>query len=168
MSNLIMVSCNVYELFDVLRSSVAQSLLSIPNNIYNEVSEALKKGLATEVVKRYMLALNIDTALKELQNFIDVNRFAEFLTWLEQNYGIYGLRGFPRGDYLRIAVASCRYIFLASGFPRFARVFTASLRGLSGLNITLEPLIRFKPLARILGATTGGCRTLINAASQGF
>jgi hypothetical protein len=41
-----------------------------------------------------MLALNIDTALKELQNFIDVNRFAEFLTWLEQNYGIYGLRGF--------------------------------------------------------------------------
>jgi hypothetical protein len=94
MSNLIMVSCNVYELFDVLRSSVAQSLLSIPNNIYNEVSEALKKGLATEVIKRYMLALNIDTALKELQNFIDVNRFAEFLTWLEQNYGIYGLRGF--------------------------------------------------------------------------
>jgi len=90
----------MYELFDVLRSSVAQSLLSIPNNIYNEVSEALKKGLATEVVKRYMLALNIDTALKELQNFIDVNRFAEFLTWLEQNYGIYGLRGFPRGDYL--------------------------------------------------------------------
>jgi hypothetical protein len=56
--------------------------------------EAYWDLVATEVVKRYMLALNIDTALKELQNFIDVNRFAEFLTWLEQNYGIYGLRGF--------------------------------------------------------------------------
>ena len=32
--------------------------------------------------------------------------------------------------------------FSASGFPRLARVFTASLRGLSGLHITQKPLIR--------------------------
>ena len=51
-------------------------------------------------------------------------------------------------------VVSC--VFLALGFPRFARVFIASLRGLSGLHTTQEPLIRFNPLTRILGASTWG------------
>jgi hypothetical protein len=42
---------------------------------------------------------------------------------------------------LWIAVDIFEYVVLASGFPRLARVFTASLPGLSGLHVTLEPLI---------------------------
>jgi hypothetical protein len=49
--------------------------------------------------------------------------------------------GFPRGNYLWIAVVIFKYFF-ASGFPRLARVFIASLPGLSGLHITQKPLIR--------------------------
>jgi len=64
------------------------------------------------------------------------------------------LIGFPRGNYLWIAVVIFKYFFV-SGFPRLARVFTASLRGLSGLHVTLEPLIRCRPLnARFHDATT--------------
>jgi amidase len=64
------------------------------------------------------------------------------------------VKGFPRGDYLRVAVNICKY-FLASGFPALGRVFIPSSAGLSGLHVTLEPLIRFKPLkARFHEATT--------------
>ena len=63
--------------------------------------------------------------------------------------------GFPRGNYLRIAVVSCRYIFLASGFPALGRVLIPSSAELSGLNITHKPLICINPLARISGATQG-------------
>ena len=63
-------------------------------------------------------------------------------------------RGFPRGNYLWVAVVVFKCFFV-SGFPRLARVFTASLRGLSGLYLTQKPLIRFKPLnARFHEATT--------------
>ena len=54
--------------------------------------------------------------------------------------------GFPRGNHLWIAVVSCGYIFLASGFSALGWVFISSSAGLSGLNITLEPLICFSPL----------------------
>jgi hypothetical protein len=51
--------------------------------------------------------------------------------------------GFPRGDYLWIAVVIFK-IFFVSGFPRLARGFTASLRGLLGLHVTQKPLIRIE------------------------
>jgi len=51
------------------------------------------------------------------------------------------LGGFPRGNQLRIAVNSCEYFVLASGFPGSVRVFIASLPGLSGLHLTPKPLI---------------------------
>jgi len=54
---------------------------------------------------------------------------------------------------LWIAVVIFRYFFV-SGFPRLARVFTASLRGLSGLHVTQKPLIRFKPLSAIFHEAT--------------
>ena len=53
----------------------------------------LRNSLA-EIVKRYTLADDVDTTLKELQSFVDLNRFAMFLAWLEQHYGTYGLKGF--------------------------------------------------------------------------
>jgi len=46
-----------------------------------------------EVVKRYALADDIDTALKELQSFVDPSKFVVFLSWLEQHYSVYGLKG---------------------------------------------------------------------------
>jgi hypothetical protein len=60
--------------------------------------------------------------------------------------------GFPRGNHLRIAVISCEYFVFASGFPALGRVLIPSFAGLSGLNLTREPLIRFnffKPLNAI-------------------
>jgi len=68
-------------------------LIDIPNNIYNEVGKMLRNSLA-EIVKRHALAEDVDTALKELQSFVDLNRFAVFLAWLELRYGAYGLKGF--------------------------------------------------------------------------
>jgi hypothetical protein len=53
------------------------------------------------------------------------------------------LIGFPRGNYLWIAVVIFKYFFV-SGFPRLARVFTASLPRLSGLHLTQKPLIRIE------------------------
>ena len=53
----------------------------------------LRNSLAG-IVKRYALADDADTALKELQSFVDLNRFAMFLARLEQRYGTYGLKGF--------------------------------------------------------------------------
>ena len=74
------------------------------------------------------------------------------------------VRGFPRGNHLRIAVNSCEHVFLASGFSALGRVLIPSSAELSGLHLTPEPLICFKPLARILGATQG----LPNPHQYGF
>ena len=47
-----------------------------------------------EVVKRYMLADDVDAALCELQSFVDLGKLAELLAWLDQRYGEYRLKGF--------------------------------------------------------------------------
>jgi hypothetical protein len=87
------ISNTVYGSCNESASAVTQLLIGIPNSIYNEVSKMLRNSLA-EVVKRYMLVDDVDAALKELQSFVDLNRFAVFLAWLEVRYGVYGLKGF--------------------------------------------------------------------------
>jgi len=61
------------------------------------------------VLKRYMLTDDFDMALNELSRLIDVEKFVEFLEWLEKSLTIYRLHGFSlvrsvKGEVITIAV----------------------------------------------------------------
>jgi hypothetical protein len=103
------ISRSVHVSWDTLASLATQSLIGMLGGIYIDMSKELKEGLV-EIVKRHVLADDVDAALKELQSFIDLDKFAVLLAWLELRYSVYGLKGFSiireveTGDILTVGV----------------------------------------------------------------
>jgi hypothetical protein len=71
----------------------------------------------------------------------------------------------------RLPVDSCRYLwiyFLASGFPALGRVLIPPSAGLSGLHVTLEPLICFNPSPASWGQPHGVAEPSSMRVHRGF